>query len=210
MKQIIEPYHGKYESVLLFGPPGVGKGTLGKFLASGGGQYHLSSGEIFRRLAGYTPAGKLFYSYAKKGELVPDEETISIWKHYVDGLIATNVYYPHSQYLLLDGIPRTLQQAKLIDQFISVRHVIVLESSNTDSLVERLEWRARCEGKVEEVAPSVIDRRLQAYEREIGALLAFYPVHMVSRVNGEQKPLEVLRDVLVRLSHILSRPLPKG
>lgn len=206
---IVEPYKGKYSSVLLFGPPGVGKGTLGRFLASGGDQYHLSSGEIFRSLASYSAAGKLFYSYAKRGDLVPDAATVEIWKNYVNGLIATNAYYPETQYLLLDGIPRTLEQAKMLDEYIHVRHVIVLESSNTEQLIDRLQCRARSEGRVEDVDPLVIQRRLEAYEKEIDNLLSFYPLHLISRVSGEQKSLEVLRDVLVRLSHLLCKGRPR-
>jgi len=204
---IIEPYKGKYSAVLLFGPPGVGKGTLGRFLASGGDQYHLSSGDIFRSLPGNSSAGKLFYSYAKKGDLAPDEFTVELWKHYVEGLIAINAYNPEDQHLLLDGIPRTLEQAEMLDKYIKVRHIIVLESNNIESLVERLQFRARSEGQVDEVNPKVINHRIEAYRKEIDKLLSFYPSHLISRVNGEQKPLEVLRDVLVRLSHLLCRPV---
>lgn len=204
---IVEPFEGKYSSVLLFGPPGVGKGTLGRFLASGGDQFHLSSGDIFRSLPSNSAAGKLFYEYAKQGDLVPDEITVEIWQHYVQGLIATNAYNPQGQHLLLDGIPRTLEQAQLLDETIKVRHIIVLESSNLDQLISQLQCRARTEGQIEGVDPKVINQRIHAYQREIEKLLAFYPSHLVSKVNGEQKPLEVLRDVLVRLSHILNKPV---
>ncbi len=204
---IIEPYKGKYSSVLLFGPPGVGKGTLGRFLASGGDQYHLSSGDIFRSLPSNSAAGKLFYSFAKSGNLVPDHFTVEIWEHYVRGLIATNVYNPEGQHLLLDGIPRTLEQAKMLDGCIKVRHIIVLESSNMDQLIHRLQCRARAQWQIDEVDPTIINHRIATYKNEIDKLLAYYPSHLISRVNGEQKPLEVLRDVLVRLSHLLCKPV---
>ncbi|MCH9610513.1 MAG: adenylate kinase [Chlamydiales bacterium] len=203
---LIEPYAGKYSSVLLFGPPGVGKGTLGSFLASAGDQFHLSSGDIFRSLPSQSAAGKLFYNYAKKGDLVPDQFTVEIWQNYVQGLIATNSYDPNGQHLLLDGIPRTLEQAQLLEEVIQVKHIIVLESADIDQLVERLQCRARTVGQMEGVDPNVIQHRLDCYHREIERLLEFYPPHLVSKVDGEQRPLEVLRDVLVRLSHILSKP----
>lgn len=205
---LIKPYQGKFPSILLFGPPGAGKGMLGKFLTSSGSQYHLSSGEIFRSLPINSPAGKLYYSYASKGELLPDEATIEIWKYYVQGLIATNSYYPESQDLLLDGIPRTLAQAEQLQEFVHVRHIIILEISDNKELLKRMRQRARAEGRLDDMEASVLKKRLQVYEDEMKKLLAFYPSHLISRVDGMQRPLEVLRDVLVRLSHLLSRGLP--
>ena len=202
---LIHPYEGKFSTILLFGPPGAGKGTLGKFLSSAGTQYHLSSGDIFRSLPAHSPAGKLFYSFASKGLLIPDEATIEIWKYYVLGLIATNSYYPEGQDLLLDGIPRTREQAKMMGNFINVRHIIVLEISNTKELIKRMQNRARLEGRIDDVDIGVLQKRLEVYEEQIQAVLEYYPRHLISFVDGSQKPLEVLRDVLVRLSHLLSR-----
>jgi adenylate kinase len=202
---IIRPYEGKFSTILMFGPPGAGKGTLGKFLASAGSQFHLSSGEIFRGLPLYSPAGKLYYSYASKGLLIPDEATIEIWKYYVQGLIATNSYYPESQDLLLDGIPRTRAQAQMLGSYINVRHIIVLEISNTKELIKRMQNRARLEGRIDDIDVDVLKKRLEVYEEQIHNVLDLYPRHLISLVDGGQKPLEVLRDVLVRLSHLLSR-----
>lgn len=202
---LIRPYEGKFSTILLFGPPGGGKGTLGKFLSGAGTQFHLSSGDIFRSLPVHSPAGKLYYSYASKGLLIPDEATIEIWKYYVQGLIATNSYYPESQDLLLDGIPRTLEQAEMLGNFINVRHIIVLEISNTKELIKRVQNRARLEGRVDDVEIPVLEKRLEVYHEKIQSILDFYPRHLISNVDAGQKPLEVLRDVLVRLSHLLSR-----
>lgn len=202
---LIEPYTGKFSSILLFGPPGAGKALLGKFLASAGSQYYLSSIDIFLKLASYSPAGKLFHSYASRGQLLPDEETVEIWKYYVQGLIATNAYYPESQDLLLDGVPRTLSQAMMLDEYINVRHVIVLEAHNENELLQRVSNRARMEGRFDEIDPSLHKARLETYKEEIAKILPHYSRHLVSHVNAEQRPLEVLRDVLVRLSHVLSK-----
>src|SRR6185503_5513646 len=191
------------------GPPGAGKGMLGAFLASAGSQYHLSSGAIFRSLATYSPAGKLYYSYAEKGELLPDKATIDIWQYYVQGLIATNAYYPESQDLLLEGIPRTLGQAQLLEEHIEVRHIIVLTIQDEEELIRRAKRRARLEGNLSESNPLFHPGRLALYEESEEEILSFYPKHLISRVKADQKPLELLRDVLVRLSHVLSHG-PKG
>lgn len=200
----LQPYHGKFSSILLFGPPGSGKGTLGKFLADAGTQVHLSAGAIFRSLPLNSAAGQLFFSCASKGQLLPDDVTIEIWKNYVRGLIATNSYYPENQDLLLDGIPRTLTQAKMLHEYISIRHIIVLEVSDTKELIARLKKRARKEGRLNDEYVDALEKRMSVYEKEIDTILNFYPPHLISKVNAEQKPLEVLRDVLVRLSHLLS------
>src|SRR6185312_6554563 len=94
---LIAPYEKPFRSILIFGPPGSGKGTLGRFLSAAGNHVHLSSGDIFRGLAPESPAGKLFHTYASQGHLVPDEVTIGIWKNFVSGLIATNRYFPSQQ-----------------------------------------------------------------------------------------------------------------
>ena len=205
MMGLIEPYKGKFSSIFLFGPPGAGKGMLGKFLSSSGSQYHLSSGQIFRSLPLNSPAGKLYYSYASRGELLPDEAMIEIWKYYVHGLIATNSYYPDSQDLLLDGIPRTLAQAKQLQEFVQVRHIIILEISNTKEMLRRMQKRARTEGRLDDIDMDTLKRQLTIYEEETNKIFEFYSPHLISRVNGAQRPLEVLRDVLARLSHLLSR-----
>lgn len=205
MGNLIEPYRGKIPSILLFGPPGAGKGTLGKFLASSGSQYYLSTGDIFRSLRLSSPAGKLYYSYASRGELLPDEATLEIWKYYVQGLIATNSYYPETQDLLLDGIPRTLAQAEQLQEFLQVRHIIVLEISNRQEILRRMQRRARIKGRLDDVDVEVLKKRLEQYEEETDKIFNFYPPHLISHIDGTQKPLEVLRDVLVRLSHLLSR-----
>ncbi len=138
MSKIILSENAPFRSILIFGPPGSGKGTLGKFLSSAGNHYHLSSGAIFRGLSPESPAGRIFHKYAVEGNLVPDEVTIEIWHHYVRGLIATNCYFPTDQFLLLDGVPRTAKQTKLIEPYIELMHIIVLETPDLEVLVNRL------------------------------------------------------------------------
>src|SRR3990167_2109791 len=90
IEAILPSYTQPMSAVLIFGPPGSGKGTLGKFLSSAGNHFHLSSGDIFRGLSPESPAGQVYHEYAGKGLLLPDEITIKIWRHFVQGLIATN------------------------------------------------------------------------------------------------------------------------
>lgn len=206
IKSLIESSPRKYRSILIFGPPGAGKGTLGKFLSSAGNHFHLSSGDIFRGLSPESPAGKIYHSYAGKGHLVPDDVTLGIWHHYVEGLIATNRYFPHQQLLLLDGIPRTTAQAEMLEKYIDLLHLIVLETPNTEELIKRMKRRALIEGRHDDADESILRTRMSVYEKTTQAILKHYSPKLISRFNADQKPLEVLRDVLAKLSQLLSHP----
>ena len=193
-----------YRSILLFGPPGAGKGTLGKLLSSAGNHFHLSTGDIFRGLSPESPAGKIYHSYAGKGHLLPDDVTVGIWHHFVEGLIATNRYFPHQQLLLLDGIPRTIPQAELLEKYIQIMHIIVLETQNIDELIKRMKRRALIERRADDFDDTVLQTRMRVYTEDTKKLLEHYPSNRISRFNADQRPLEVLRDVLAKLSPLLS------
>lgn len=197
------PHHNEpFKSILIFGPPGSGKGTLGKFLGAAGGHCHLSSGDIFRGLSPESPAGLLFHEYAGQGQLVPDNVTIAIWHHYVWGLMATNKYFPDKQYLLLDGLPRNVEQAKMMEKHIDIAHIIVLMIDDEKRLIERLQKRAIIEKRSDDTNPEVLKTRFRVYNESTAKLLEHYPKELISTFNADQKPLEVLRDVLVGFSDV--------
>ncbi len=205
MNELILPQiEEKFQSVLIFGPPGAGKGTIGKFLSSAGNHFHLSSGDIFRGLSPESPAGKLYHSFAGKGQLLPDDVTIEIWHHYVMGLIATNRYFPKDQLLLLDGIPRTVKQVKILQRYISVKKIILLESKHPDTLIQRIQRRALIEKRLDDRDAKVLKKRMEIYEKETFPVLEHYDEKLIMRFDAEQKSLEVFRDILVSLCDTLS------
>src|SRR5688500_15365862 len=114
----------RYKTVLLFGAPGSGKGTQGKILGTVPGFYHSSTGDIFRSLDLQSEIGRLFWEYAGKGQLVPDDIVIRVWKQFIKGMEFTNSFHPETQILVLDGLPRNVQQAKLLEDTIDVWKVI--------------------------------------------------------------------------------------
>jgi len=205
MKEVLPAYDVPMRAILIFGPPGSGKGTLGKFLSSAGNHFHLSSGDIFRSLSPESPAGQIYHNYAGKGLLLPDEITIQIWHHYVHGLIATNRYFPASQLLLLDGIPRTIRQADLLQKYVQIERIIVLEVEHIEELIKRIQRRALIEKRTDDLDPQVLRTRMEVYQKDTMKVLKHYPEKLISRFNASQKPLEVLRDVLVALSSLLAK-----
>ncbi len=200
---LLPPYKGRFQALLLFGPPGSGKGTLGRALANAGNHVHLSSGDIFRGLAPESPAGQLTQAFASKGHLVPDEATIAIWHHYVDGLIATNRFFPASQMLILDGIPRTIKQAELMDHYLALSRILVLEMPNIDGLIARLKKRALIEKRVDDTDEKILRTRMDVYERDTAKLLQHYPKDKIVRINADQRPIAVLHDALRALFDVL-------
>ncbi|PCJ57200.1 MAG: adenylate kinase [Planctomycetota bacterium] len=199
------PFSGMHrpQVVLLFGPPGAGKGTIGQMICAAGNHFHLSSGNIFRHLSPESKNGQLFHEYAGKGKLVPDEVTFEVWKKYTRGLVDTNRYFPGQQLLLLDGIPRTTKQAEMLDQFVDILHIIVLDIFNEDVILKRILRRAQIEKRSDDAEESVIRKRIEEYHTKTSEVLKHYDKEKVFTYSAENRPIEVLRDVLVGSAFIL-------
>ena len=151
----------KIPAVLIFGAPGSGKGTVGAKLAATTSLKHISTGDIFRGIAPSSESGKLLASYSSKGLLVPDEATVEIFGRFIEGLINTNKVNPDKDTLLLDGIPRTVAQVKLIESVVDVKHIFVLDIKDEKTIVARLLNRAKIEGRKDDADEAVIKNRHQ-------------------------------------------------
>jgi adenylate kinase len=203
----------KYKCVLLFGAPGSGKGTQGSILASIPGFYHSSTGDIFRSLDFDSEMGRLFWDYSSRGELVPDEFTIKLWKNYMKGMELTNQFRPENQILVLDGIPRDVKQAKLLDDTIDVAKVIYLVCTDMSKMVERLRRRALKENRIDDANDKVIQNRIEVYERNTKPVLDCYPKDKIVRVDATMSMLKVLNgiiDVLLPIKDQMDRQRESG
>jgi adenylate kinase len=182
----------RYKSILLFGAPGSGKGTQGKILGSIPGFYHSATGDIFRSLDLQSEMGRIFWEYAGKGKLVPDEVTIKLWKQYIQGMEMINQFHPANEILVLDGIPRNIKQAQLLDETIEVAKVIHLVCADLTKMVERLRRRALRENRFDDASDEVIRKRLEVYERDTRPVLNYYPADKVVRVEATMSQIRVL------------------
>jgi adenylate kinase len=186
----------RFKSILLFGAPGSGKGTQGKILGSIPGFYHSATGDIFRSLDLQSEMGRIFWEYAGKGKLVPDEITIKLWKQYIKGMEMINQFHPDSEILVLDGIPRNLKQAELLDDTIDVVKVIHLMCSDMNKMVERLRRRALRENRFDDASDEVIRRRFEVYDRDTRPVLDHYPADRIVHVEATMSQIRVLRNLI--------------
>jgi len=187
---------GPYRAILLFGAPGVGKGTQGKILGKIPGIVHLATGDMFRSLDRSSLLGKEVTRYSSRGELVPDELTIRLWRQHVLTLIEKDEYRPNADVVALDGIPRNLEQARALDDAIDPLVVIHLKPDSIDKMVERMKKRAVREGRADDADETVIRRRFEVYDRETAPVLTHYPRNLVQEVCAVGTPAEVLLNIL--------------
>ncbi len=197
----------RYPVVLLFGGPGSGKGTQGVVLGQMPNLVHLAMGDIFRALDKTSEIGKEFLSYSTKGLLVPDELTVRVFRQHVEDRIAKGTIDLARQTLLLDGIPRTVAQVKLLADVLDVRMIVHLMMEDRDALVARLSGRAAKSNRPDDADKNVILNRIEVYERETHPVLDAYPKKLVARVNADQHPLAVLRDIADALVGVVSGKL---
>jgi len=186
----------RYQTTLLFGAPGAGKGTQGKILGQIPGFFHLSCGDVFRSMDINSELGRVFREYSSRGDLVPDEVTVKMWAQNIHAQKTLSIYKPHDDLLILDGIPRNLRQAKLMEDHINVLKIVHLVCKDKEKMVERLQRRALKENRVDDAKEAVIRRRWDVYESETHPILGFYPSEIICEVDAMGSAASVLQHVL--------------
>lgn len=171
-------------NLILFGPPGSGKGTQSERLISKYGLKHLSTGDLLRsEIAGQTPLGLAAKSYMDKGQLVPDEVVIEMISSALDN-------NPEAYGFLFDGFPRTTAQAEALDKLLiqkgtSIAVVLALQVAN-EELVKRLINRGLTSGRPDDSKEEVILARLGEYEKKTAAVADHYKKYdKVVYIKGE-------------------------
>lgn len=186
----------KHKALILLGAPGCGKGTQGSALGALPGVFHCACGDVFRSITPTSPLGQMVASFSSRGDLVPDEVTIKLWRSFIDNRVQSAAYRPEKDVLLLDGIPRNLTQASLLNDIIQVRGVFHLRCDKTTELVERLRRRALRENRLDDAKDEVIMHRLEVFQSTLQPLLNFYPPELVHTIIADQQPTAVLHEIL--------------
>jgi adenylate kinase len=184
----------RYICYLLIGSPGAGKGTQGRILGAIPRFFHCACGDVFRALDLRTPLGRQFAEFSGKGLLVPDELTIQLWQTTIDGQVYAKAFQPDIDALVLDGIPRNLCQAQLMEDLIDVRHVFHLLCQDREKLVQRLRNRALHDNRLDDASETVIRRRLETYESETMPVLEFYSEKLTT-IDATQAPVKVINEI---------------
>src|SRR5580693_4147682 len=171
-------------NLILFGPPGSGKGTQSERLISKYGLKHLSTGDLLRsEIAGQTPLGMAVKNLMTAGKLVPDEIVIEM----IDVAIENN---PNINGFLFDGFPRTTAQAEALDKLLAQKGTeiaIVLALQVTqEELIQRLLNRGRTSDRIDDVNEDIIAARITEYEKKTAAVAEHYKEFgKVEFVKGE-------------------------
>lgn len=185
-------------NIVLFGPPGAGKGTQSALLVDHFGFVHLSTGDIFRaNIKGNTELGQLAKSYMDQGKLVPDDVTIRMLEDSANG-------HPGASGFIFDGFPRTTAQAEALDAFLEAKGqqisaMLALEVPE-EELKVRLAKRAETSGRVDDADPAVIQKRIDVYNAETAPVAGHY------RAQGKYSGivgLGTIEDIFERLQQAI-------
>ena len=187
----------KMTNIVLFGPPGAGKGTQAEVLKETYNLVHISTGDVFRyNIKNETTLGLLAKKYMDEGDLVPDEVTIDMLKAEVEK-------NPQANGFIFDGFPRTQSQAEALDAFLvekgeQINGMVALEVPE-DLLVERLLERGKTSGRTDDMDESKIRNRFNEYNTKTAVLKEFYQAQgNYYGVNG----VGSIEDITQRLSTV--------
>lgn len=193
-------------NLILFGPPGSGKGTQSQLLIEKYELIHVSTGELLRNeISAGTPLGHEANQFIKKGQLVPDEVVIGMLSSVLEK-------HPHSKGYIFDGFPRTAAQSEALDKLLALRKtsitkVLSLEVPE-DELVRRLLERGKTSGRVDDANEEIIRARIVEYHNKTVPVADHYAkVGKFKRVKGDgsiEKTFDLLCHEIDSLAEVIA------
>ncbi|MDR0294931.1 MAG: adenylate kinase [Prevotellaceae bacterium] len=189
-------------NIVLFGPPGAGKGTQASFLVEKYGLMHLSTGEMLRdEIKRKTPLGEKLRSLIEAGHLVPDEVVVEL----VSKRINEN---KTSKGFILDGFPRTTKQAEILGEIfaengteVSLMIVLCLDD---ETLIKRILHRAEAEGRADDADINIIRTRIKNYNEQTAVVIDYYKAkNKFYAVDSEKTREETLTHINEIIAEIL-------
>lgn len=181
-------------NLILFGPPGSGKGTQSEKLIAQYGLKHLSTGDLLRsEITAQTPLGLEAKSFMDKGQLVPDEVVIGMISSALDA-------NPEASGFLFDGFPRTEAQAEALDKLLKLKktgiHLMLALEVSEEELVSRLLNRGKTSGRSDDTNETVIRARIAEYHKKTSAVADYYKkFDKVKQVKGEGSIEEIFESL---------------
>jgi adenylate kinase len=189
-------------NVILFGPPGSGKGTQSENLLTKYGLKHLSTGDLLRsEIAAQTPLGIEAKNFMDKGQLVPDEVVIGMISSALDN-------NPQAKGFLFDGFPRTEAQAEALDKLLKLKNteinVVLALQVSEEELVHRLLNRGKTSGRSDDTNETVIRARIQEYQNKTSVVADYYNQSgKVKNVKGEGSVEEIFAALSAEIDALL-------
>lgn len=189
-------------NLVLFGPPGSGKGTQSDKIVEEYGLVHLSTGNLLRQeIKDKTPLGLEAKAFIDKGQLVPDEVVIGMVDSYFDA-------HKDARGFLFDGFPRTIPQAKALDKLLELKktaitQVLMLEVDE-EELIKRLVHRGKTSGRSDDADENVQRKRQEVYRKETLPVAEYYSKEKkLKQING----MGTIGEIFERLSASIEKKI---
>lgn len=190
-------------NIILFGPPGSGKGTQSEKLIEKYQLKHLSTGDLLRsEIAAKTPLGLAAKDFIDKGNLVPDEVVVGMISSAIDN-------NPDVKGFLFDGFPRTEAQCEALDKLLELKqeeiNVVLALEVEEEELINRIKHRGLTSGRSDDTNEEIIKARIEEYHKKTAAVEKYYSrFNKVAHIKGQGTVDEIFAKLCSEIDKLLS------